>query len=208
MSISRSVWMLLLGLAWLLLPAPSLDLSPVQVTGPVAGSHEPHATPWWVDFLGQESTLDGQLLPAGAVVRAYDPTGVLAGQAEVTLSGWYLISVYRDDPSTELDEGATPGDRIAFTVNGYQAVPLGPDAPLWVQSGNLVRVELRACTLAGDFDCDCRVTVGDLMRQAAVFGVSQGQAGYYPPFDPDGDYDIDSGDLQQVAGLWRTACRG
>ncbi|MFQ5856987.1 MAG: hypothetical protein ACE5LU_15340 [Anaerolineae bacterium] len=44
------------------------------------------ATPWWVDFLGQQSTisirlrlldasLDGQPLPVGAVVRAYDPPG-------------------------------------------------------------------------------------------------------------------------------------
>ncbi len=53
-----------------------------------------------VDFFGQQSTLDGQPLPAGAVARAYDPTGVLAGQSEVSLAGWYLVSVYGDDPQT------------------------------------------------------------------------------------------------------------
>ena len=170
---------------------------------------ELHPTPWSVDFVGQGgSTLDGQLLPAGAVVRAYDPTGVLAGRVEVSLAGWYLLSVYGDDPQTaELDEGAVAGDAIAFTVDGYPAVSMGPDSPVWTQSSSRLHVELRACTLAGDFDCDCRVTVADLMRQARSFGVSRGQAGYYPPFDRDGDGDVDSGDLQAVAGGWRAACQ-
>jgi hypothetical protein len=187
-------WILLLSLVLLLVAAQSYD--------------EPHTTPWWVDILGQQSTLDGQPLPAGTVVRAYDPTGVLAGQTEVTLAGWYLVSVYGDSPLTpELDEGAVAGDRIAFTVDGYQAVPLGPDPPVWTQSGSRLHVELRACTLAGDFDCDCRVTVADLMRQARSFGVSQGQTGYYPLLDRDGDGGIDARDLQDVAGRWRAACQ-
>lgn len=163
-------------------------------------------TPWWVDFLGEESTLDGQPLPAGAVVRAYDPTGVLAGQTEVTLAGWYLVSVYADDPVTELDEGAAPGDRIAFTVDDSPVVPLGPAVPVWTTAGGRLQVELQACTLAGDFDCDCRVSVADLMRQARSFGVARGEAGYYLPLDRNGDADIDIGDLQDVAGLWRSVC--
>jgi len=171
---------------------------------------ELHPTPWFVNFLGQQSTLDGQPLPVGAVVRAYDPSGVLAGRVEVALDGWYLVSVYGDDHTTTpyLDEGADPGDRVAFTVNGYQTVPLGPDPPVWTEPGSLVHVELRACTLPGDFDCDCRVTVIDMMRQAQGFGASQGQVGYYPPFDRDGDGDIDVRDIQLVAALWRTTCPG
>lgn len=62
------------------------------------------------------------------------------------------------------------------------------------------------CSLAGDFDCDCRVTVGDLMRQARVFGVARGQAGYYPPLDRDGVNGIGGGDIQDVAGRWRLGC--
>ncbi|MFQ5858027.1 MAG: hypothetical protein ACE5LU_20680 [Anaerolineae bacterium] len=189
------LWILLLCLASLLA---------------VASSDELHPTPWWVDFLGEEeSTLDSELLPVGAVIRAYDPTGVLAGRAEVSLAGWYLVSVYADDPmTTELDEGAVSGDPIAFTVDDNPAVPLGPDLPVWSQTGTLAHVELRACTLAGDFDCDCRVTVADLMRQARSFGASRGQAGYYPPYDHDEDEDIDIGDLQETAGRWHTGCQG
>ena len=187
-------WILLISLAMLLIAAGAAD--------------GPHETPWWVDFLGRQSTLDGQPLPVGAVVHAYDPTGVLAGQTAVTLAGWYLVSVYGDDPqTTAVDEGAVAGDRIAFTVDGHPALPLGPDQPVWSTSGSRRHVELRACTLAGDFDCDCRVTVADLMRQARVFGVVRGEAGYYPPYDRDGDEDIDSLDLQDVAGGWRSVCR-
>jgi len=178
----------------------------------LTGAHSPdelHPTPWSVDFVGQGgSTLDGQPLPAGAVVRAYDPTGVLAGRVEVSLAGWYLLSVYGDDPQTaELDEGAVAGDAIAFTVDGYPAVSMGPDSPVWTQSSSRLHVELRACTLAGDFDCDCRVTVADLMRQARSFGVLRGEAGYYPPYDRDGDEDVDVDDLQAGAGFWRRGCR-
>jgi len=175
-----------------------------------AGSaEEVHPTPWFVDFVGEQSTLDQQPLPPGAVVRAYDPVGTLAGREEVTLAGYYLVPVYRDDPDTpNLDEGAEPGDAIAFTVDGHQAVALGPDAAVWEQNAVRLAVELRACSLAGDFDCDCDVTVADLMRQAKAFGVARGQAGYYPPLDRDGVNGIDSSDIQDVAGRWHLACDG
>jgi len=191
----RRLWIALTTLTLLLLAAHVPD----QV----------HPTPWFVDFVGQGgSTLDGKPLPVGAVVRAYDPTGVLAGEATVPQPGWYLVSVYGDDPQTpDLDEGAVAGDPIAFTVDGHPAVPLGPDAAVWVASGSRVHVELRACTLTGDFDCDCRVTVRDLMRQAAAFGVTRGETGYYPPLDRNGDERIDATDLQAVAGKWRGACQ-
>lgn len=168
---------------------------------------ELHPTPWWVDFLGQQSVLDDQPLPVGAVVQAYDPTGVLAGRAEVTVGGSYLMPVYGDDSTTESDEGAESQDFITFTVDDYPVVPTGPDSPVWPGPGSRAHVELRASSLAGDFDCDCQVTVADLMRQTERFGVSRGEAGYYPPFDRDGDDDIDVHDVQQVAGKWRTACQ-
>ncbi|MFQ5856571.1 MAG: hypothetical protein ACE5LU_13110 [Anaerolineae bacterium] len=68
----------------------------ISITLLLLAFHTPdqvHPTPWSVDFVGRGgSTLDGQPLPAGAVVRAYDPTGVLAGQTTVTLAGWYLLA--------------------------------------------------------------------------------------------------------------------
>lgn len=203
----RRHWLLLLGLVLLAVAAHSDD--------------EVHPTPASVHFWGQASTLDGQPLPADAVVRAYDPSGVLAGcydpAGQLTgcndtgPEGGYAMPVYGDDhgPASEVDEGADPGDEIFFTVNGLPAVPMGPDAPIWTgDTATPVHVELRACTLAGDFDCDCRVTVADVLRQARSFGVARGEAGYYPPLDRAGaDDTIDVQDLQQTASEWGDACQ-
>jgi hypothetical protein len=165
-----------------------------------------HPTPWFVDFLGEQSTLDGQPLPVGAVVRAYDSIGVLAGRAEVTLSGWYLMPVYGDDPRTEIDEGAESGERITFMINGHPAVPLGPDPPLWVGAGSRVHVELRASTLSGDLDCDCDVDVVDIMMVASRWGCQLGDECYETRCDLDGDGDIDVVDIMQVAAHWGEVC--
>lgn len=166
----------------------------------------------WVDFVGQASTLDGEPLPVGVVVRAYNPTGTVAGCAEVSQNGYYLAAVYADDPDTPEQDGAGEGDRIAFTVDHHQAVPRGPDPPVWTASppggDGRADVELQACTLPGDFDCDCQVTVADLMRQGQNLGVSRGEAGYYPPYDRDSDEDVDAADLDQTEEDWREACGG
>ena len=165
-----------------------------------------HPTPWSVDFFGAQSTFDGRPLPVGAVVRAYDPEGTLAGRASVTLSGWYLMPVYQDDPATALDEGAQPGDTIVFTVNGHPAVAMGPDPPVWGEAGTRLHVELWASTLAGDFNGDCAVQVTDVLQQSAAIGATRGQPDYYPPFDSDGDGDIDSNDLRQTIAHWHARC--
>jgi len=191
----RQPWMLLLCLAWLLVAAQAAQ-----------SDDELHPTPWFVDFLGQQSTLDGQPLPVGAVIRAYDPTGVLAGRAEVTLSGWYLLPVYGDDPMTELDEGAEPQDQITFTVNGHPTAPLGPDQPLWVETGSRVHVELRASSLFGDLDCDCDVDVMDVMMVASRWRCRRGDECYDARCDLDDDGEIDIMDIMQVAARWGDTC--
>lgn len=71
----------------------------------------------------------------GAVVRAYNPRGVQAGEFVVTDPGWYgLMPVYRDDPSTPEDEGLRPGEEVSFTINGRPARPDGPDDTIWTAS--------------------------------------------------------------------------
>lgn len=192
---SKGMW------RWLLL---SLAMALLVAAVP---AQELHPTPWSVDFLGQQSVLDGALLAPGALVRAYDPAGNLAGRQEVTVAGVYLMAVYRDDPATpEIDEGALPGDGIAFTVDGHPAVALGPDAAIWDENELRLEVELRACSLAGDFDCDCQVSVADLQVQAGRLALARGQDGYYPPYDRNGDGVIAIDDLRDVAGRWQQGC--
>ncbi len=185
-----------------------LCLACLLVAMPTAQSQdELHPTNLWVDFVGMgESTLGGQPLPVGAVVRAYDPNGVLAGRAEVALSGWYLMAVYGDDSETQLDEGAESGDTITFTVNGRPAVPQGPDPPVWVGSGSRVHVELEACPLFGDLDCDCDVDVADIMLVASRWSCQPGDECFDANCDLDGDGDIDIVDIMQVAAQWGEVC--
>jgi hypothetical protein len=115
---------------------PTLPLTLVPAQGVVP-------TDKWVMFYGLESTLNGQPLPVGAVIRAYEPQGVVCGHYQVTEAGRYgLMPVYGDDPLTEVDEGAVPGDRIRLTVNGAAATVTGPDEPVWVTFADLKQVEL------------------------------------------------------------------
>ncbi|MEX0763051.1 MAG: hypothetical protein WD208_02210 [Dehalococcoidia bacterium] len=99
----------------------------------------------WVNAFSIESTLDGQPLPVGAVVAAYDPEGILTGRAVVQSEGKYgLMAIYMDDPSTPEDEGAVPGDQIRFEINGMPAVVLGPHSPAWSSNGAVLMLNLAA----------------------------------------------------------------
>ena len=97
----------------------------------------------WVNFRSQNTTVFGSPVPIGAVVRAYDPQDTQCGEFVVNHAGWYgLMPCYADDPMTPGDEGARPGDRIHFTIDGLPAVPMGPDQPIWTTNGGLLVVDL------------------------------------------------------------------
>jgi len=97
----------------------------------------------WVDFYSPSSTLDGAPLPIGSVVTVLDPDGVVCGAFSVARTGGYgLMPVYGDDLDTGMDEGAVPGDRLQFRINGVPAAAVGPDDPVWTAMGVAKRVDL------------------------------------------------------------------
>jgi hypothetical protein len=101
----------------------------------------------WMNFYGLECTIDGQPLPAGTVITVRDPEGVLCGEFPVTRAGRYgLMPVYGDEPATETDEGAVPGDSLDFYINGIKATVTGPDEPVWTAMGDLKQVNLATST--------------------------------------------------------------
>ena len=101
----------------------------------------------WMNFYGLECTLDGQPLPVGTVITVRDPEGMLCGEFSITQAGRYgLMPVYGDDPATEADEGAVPGDSLDFYINGIKATVTGPDEPVWTAMGDLKQVNLAAST--------------------------------------------------------------
>jgi len=80
----------------------------------------------WMDCFSQASTVNGQAVPIGALVQAYDPQGVLCGEYRVQTAGWYgYLHVYGDDATTTgIDEGAVNGDTITFRIEGLAALDL------------------------------------------------------------------------------------
>lgn len=118
--------------------AAMLLILPVTVGAQVIPTNE------WVNLWGDNCVLNANPVPVGAVVRAYDPDGVLCGEFTVAASGTYgLMPVYGDDPTTPgVDEGADPGDVITLTVDGVSVIPAGPDVPVWTGNGDLKKVNL------------------------------------------------------------------
>ena len=99
----------------------------------------------WVNFYGDIRLADGSVVNYGTVVDAYDPDGVRCGSYFVTTPGRYgPMPVYRDDETTGIDEGAEPGDRLRFFVDGMPAVSMGPEEPIWTANGDIWHVNLFA----------------------------------------------------------------
>jgi hypothetical protein len=126
-------------------PPPTATRTATPTATPTPVIDEPTATNTFCNFYGIMSRLDGAPLPAGAVVRAYEPNGRLVGKFVVHTAGQYgVLPVYGDDPVTPMQDGTLLGDSITFTVNGLPAVAIGPDASIWTMHGDLRRVELVA----------------------------------------------------------------
>ena len=103
----------------------------------------------WASFRGSMTTYNGDPVPVGSVVDAYDPDGAHCGTFTVHTAGKYgFMSVYADDPySTEVDEGAGPGNQLTFYLNGRLALTEGPDDPVWNGMGSTAEVNLAASAL-------------------------------------------------------------
>ncbi|MCH9032435.1 MAG: carboxypeptidase regulatory-like domain-containing protein, partial [candidate division Zixibacteria bacterium] len=88
-----------------------------------------------MEFFCNTNTFLGVPLPVGSVVDAFDPDGDHVGSYFVTSAGSYgFMPVYRDDPTTEEDDGADPGDIITFYINGMPTEATGNNT--WTFDGD------------------------------------------------------------------------
>ena len=95
----------------------------------------------WANFVSVASRLPtGELLPAGSVVHAIDPDGIVCGEHVVSVPGGFLMAVYGDDPLTPEDEGAEEGDVIRFTIDEQPVESTIPKEPIWI--GDKARVDV------------------------------------------------------------------
>jgi hypothetical protein len=98
----------------------------------------------WVNFYGELALPDGAPVPTGTVVLAVDPQGVLCGATVVWQAGarlapgqYGLLACYGDDPATEADEGALPGDLIQLFLSTDGTQPDGEfvGSGVWTATG-------------------------------------------------------------------------
>jgi len=163
----------------------------------------------WVNFYSQNTTLNGQPVPVGTLVEAFDPQGTKCGETIVNHAGWYgLLLCYRDDPETPEDEGAVPGDTIAFRVAGSPAAASGPDTPQWTSNGDIREVDLAARTVpCYDFLPPAGVGAEDVQLVAAHWREHPGHPGWDPRFDLNGDGQVTVADILRVAAAWGRTCK-
>ncbi len=99
----------------------------------------------WISLWSDDTDVFGNPVEIGAVIKARDPQGVVCGKFIVATPGSYgLMPVYRDDPLTaDFDEGAEPGDRLSFTIDGKIASDEGPNEAVWTFNGDVKNVNLK-----------------------------------------------------------------
>ncbi|MEM8557056.1 MAG: choice-of-anchor D domain-containing protein [Bacteroidota bacterium] len=116
-----------------LVAAPA-EFAGVPLSSLVAAEREAGVTPTpaWISAWSQN--LD---LAAGTLVTAVDPDGVVAGAFTVQNDGALgLMAIYADDPTTDIDEGAEPGDRITLRTDAG----IVTDDLIWSYAGAVVEV--------------------------------------------------------------------
>lgn len=119
----RKKWRVSMALAGLI----TLAALPVWA----GGAQAPKPTPYSMDLYGE---IAGAL--PGDVVTVRDSQGTLCGSFTVTREGRYgFLHVYGDDRATPADEGALPGESLAFRLNGADLAPLTSGPVLWRVDG-------------------------------------------------------------------------
>lgn len=109
-------------------------------------------TTQWVNFYSSSSTMDGQPLPVGSVVRAYAATGEQCGEFVVHTAGYYgFLACYVDDPNTPRIEGVRAGESVRFTVDGYEAGSVS--VPATISNGARIRFDLTVSTALATNTC-------------------------------------------------------
>jgi hypothetical protein len=149
-------------------PLPELQCPYGSSVGALAKGGGILPTNEWMSIYGTDIKLDGEPLPEGTLVKAVDADGVVCGEFTVTTPGRFgMMPIYRDDPTTEIDEGAEPGDNITIYFNEFEV----PIKVTWTSLGDLI-----------DLGEVIASTVGKLTTLPKVYALSQN---YPNPFNPE-----------------------
>jgi len=130
---------------------------------------------------------------AGAVALLWSAAPSLIGKVALTEE---ILQVTSHPYTTTQNCGGDNADTLPNNVWG------------WGRLDVLRAVEVGlTCPAVGDFDGDGRVTIVDIMQIAAAWGLHDGDPGYSPAYDLDGNHVIDELDIMSIATHWQEACR-
>jgi len=124
----------------------------------------------WTNFYGSASTYNGNPIPVGSVIDAYDIDGIHCGTDTVAIVGQYgFMPVYGYD---SYGDGPEIGEAVTFYLNGRMAIPQGPDEPIWAGMGAGREVNLSASAIvsmeAVILTTELTAHPGDTIRYDAV----------------------------------------
>jgi hypothetical protein len=162
----------------------------------------PHSFYGAVEINGGPAPVGTQVEARGAGVQ----TGVPGNPITVTQAGQYG-GPGGFDPKLVVQGQVVDGTPIEFYVAGVRAQCAVPGGP-WQEScpfhsGAVTELNLRACTLAGDMDCDCDVDMNDIMLVANCWRSTDPEC---DPYDLDHDGNIDIVDIMSVVVHWGDTC--
>ncbi len=108
------------------------DISGTGINSRVAISNS------WVNLYGSGATLNGDILPVGAVIEAFDATGTLVGETVVRSAGKFgFMPVYGAETVNGDVVGKSAGSTITLKVNGEAA----QETVTWSQNGDRIRID-------------------------------------------------------------------
>ncbi len=91
----------------------------------------------WINLFGQNVRLNGQTLPAGTVIEAYNEAGALVGEYTVRQNGKFgFMPVYGPDSFSANNDAIANSGKISFKVNGEEAA----ESVQWTNNGDRVAI--------------------------------------------------------------------
>jgi hypothetical protein len=129
-------WIKTTGAATLVYPGPILAKTTPSI-------HKSDFTPRtsqsnsWVNLYGFNVKLNGETLPVGTVIEAYDASGALVGENVVRSAGRFgFMPVYGAETLTGDAVGKSAGSAITLKVNGEVA----EQTVTWTENGDRIRI--------------------------------------------------------------------
>lgn len=91
----------------------------------------------WITVWGNGINLGNEPIPVGTIVKAFDSQGNVAGHSVIKEEGkLHGMSIYRDDPTTDKDEGADLNEYLTLTFGDVEI----QDALQWKAHGEMIDV--------------------------------------------------------------------